>query len=453
MIGFASHALLPGGWADDVRIVLGADGRFERVEPGAAADGASWRCDIAIPGIPNLHSHAFQRGMAGLAEARGAPDDSFWSWRQAMYRLALRVTPEQMQAIATQLYVEMLRAGYTQVAEFHYLHNDLDGTPYADPAELAQRLAQAARDAGIGLTMLPTLYAQGGFDAAPLEPQQRRFRSSPDSIGRIVQSLAAQADGSMLRVGIALHSLRAAPLEAMRETVAAHPEVPVHVHVAEQQAELEACLTSTGRRPVTLLLDEMPVDRRWCLIHATHVDAAEVARIAATGAVVGLCPITEANLGDGIFPLPELLAGRGRYGIGSDSNILASPGEELRLLEYGQRLDRKRRCLAIAPGTAGSIGRSLFDAAGKGGAAACGLEAHGIRPGARADLCVLEPDALALPDATGDRILDSALFACGRLPVRDVMCGGVFRIRDSHHPDEAAIAARFQAAIRALHAS
>ncbi|WP_246395699.1 formimidoylglutamate deiminase [Gluconacetobacter tumulisoli] len=450
-VGFAGQALLPGGWHDNVRIVTDA-GRIAVVEPGGDPKGADWRTDIVIPPMPSLHSHAFQRAMAGMTETRQNPTDTFWTWRTLMYRLALRLSPDQMEIVAAFLYMEMLCAGYTQVAEFHYLHHAPDGTPYDRKAEMSLRLLAAAQGVGMGITILPTLYAQAGFNAAPLQSDQRRFATDVEMIGAIAADLRrASAGDPLVTVGLGFHSLRAVTADAMRRALAepGH-DGPIHIHVAEQQREVADSLSATGRRPVAFLMDEIPVDARWCLVHATHLDADETARMAASGAVAGLCPITEADLGDGLFPLRDFLDAGGRFGIGTDSNVLISPGEELRLLEYGQRLGRQQRCVSLPSGRTGSVGGYLYRAALQGGAQACGLPAWGLAPGARADLCVLDADRLPLPGLKGDAILDAALFASPRLPVRDVMCAGAWRVRDGRHADHDRLTQAFRTTVTAV---
>lgn len=477
----ADRALLPSGWAESVRLEVAPNGRFASVEPGADASrtdadaspsGVEQRIrGIVVPGVPNLHSHAFQRGMAGLAE-RGVATEGFWGWREVMYRFLERLGPGEVEAIAAQLFVEMLRAGYTSVAEFHYLHRDPAGEPYGDPAELSLRIASAAREAGLGLTLLPCLYTSGGFGGAPLEGAQRRFRLSVDELLSLVERLrgelgaeAHERDGQATgpgrrgpgRVGIALHSLRAVTPEELRIAVASvrdlDPEAPIHVHAAEQPAEVEACLEWSGWRPVEWLLEHAPVDGRWCLVHATHLADREVDALARSGAVTGLCPTTEANLGDGLFPLPAYLGCGGRFGIGSDSHVTVSPTEELRWLEYGQRLALGRRGVAAGDGTregAASTGARLFAGALEGGAAALGQPLGALAPGMRADLVVLDPDHPVLAGREGDATLDAWIVSGDRSPVRDVMVAGAWRVRDGHHPEEERIADRYRDAARRL---
>ncbi|HET7223672.1 MAG TPA: formimidoylglutamate deiminase [Rhodanobacteraceae bacterium] len=400
--------------------------------------------------MPNLHSHAFQRAMAGLAERRGPGDDSFWTWRETMYAFASRIGPDELRAIAAQLYVEMVKAGYTHVCEFHYLHNAPGGRPYADPAVMSRALVEAAREAGIGLTLLPVLYMTGGFDGRPLSDRQKRFGLSVDAYLGLLESLAA-LESDALRVGVALHSLRAVPEVVMREVLAsplARDRV-VHIHVAEQIGEVQDCLSLRGARPVQWLFDHVDVDERWCLVHATHLDDAEMRVLAKSGAVAGLCPTTEANLGDGLFPLADYLDANGTLGIGSDSHISVSPVEELRWLEYGQRLaTRHRNIVARVPDA--SVGEALWSAALRGG-----HRASGVLPGegARMDFIVLD-DASPLLAARDERsVIDAFLFA-GNMPlVRDVMAGGEWVVRDFRHRDEDRIAARYRNVVEVLGAA
>jgi len=452
------HAFLNGAVVDGVEITLDGRGFIEALRTGVAhcARDAEAVAGLTLPGIPNVHGHAHQRAMAGLAEAAGLGDDSFWTWRQVMYRFLARMTPDDLEAIAAQLYVEMLKAGYTAVGEFHYLHRQPDGSAYDNPAEMSLRILAAAGQAGIALTHLPALYVAGGFGPRPLGEAQRRFRMDASELLQLVEHLRMTArdhEAALLRVGIAPHSLRAAPPEELSRAVAGlraiDAEAAIHIHVAEQTAEVEDCLAWSGRRPVEWLLDEMPVDRHWCLVHATHMTAAETARLAGSGAVAGLCPTTEANLGDGFFPARDFLSEGGRIGIGSDSHISVSPVEELRWLEYGERLSRRRRAvLAGAPG--GSTGRRLLEAALAGGAQALAQPMGGIAVGRRCDLVVLDDEAPIMAGRSGDAAIDSFVFSGNVTPVRHVMVAGKWRVRDGHHADEAAIARRFRATMRQL---
>jgi formimidoylglutamate deiminase len=385
---FAS-ALLPSGWAHDVQVVITA-GAIAAVMPGVAPAAGDERHAIALPGLASLHSHAFQRGMAGLAELRGDSTDTFWTWRETMYRFALAMTPDDVAAVATLLYVEMLEQGFTRVGEFHYLHHDRDGSPYADLAEMAARIAQAAKASGIGLTLLPSFYAHGGFgDAAP-HAGQRRFICSVDQFAALMAaSRKAVENLPGVNVGVAPHSLRAVTPDELTAIISLAAGGPVHIHAAEQVKEVEDCLAWSGRRPVQWLLEHAPLDQRWCLIHATHMTEHEVSAFVKSGAVAGLCPITEASLGDGIFPAREFLDAGGRFGVGTDSNVLVGAVDELRQLEYGQRL--KHRARNVLSGGAGvSTGRTLFDHALAGGARALAQPTIGLSPGARADIVSLD---------------------------------------------------------------
>ena len=423
-------ALLPDGWAADV-LVSHRDGVITAVAAGVPCPPDADRLDgAAIPGIANLHSHAHQRAMAGLAERSGAGADNFWTWREAMYATSGRLDPDGFEAVATQLYIEMLRAGTTAVAEFHYLHHDPAGHPYADPAELSHRIIAAASAAGIGLTLLPVLYVASGFGGAPTTAGQRRFATGLDGFERLRARLPPPGLG--LVHGVAPHSLRAVPPDALAALVAAAPAGPIHIHVAEQPQEVADCLRHTGQRPVRWLLDHAPVDARWCLIHATHADADELAALAASGAVAGLCPTTEANLGDGVFPACAYQSAGGRFGIGSDSQVCVSPWEELRLLEYGQRLTLGRRTV-LAGGPGRSTGRTLVETAARHGAQACGFAGGSIAPGMRCDIAVLDIAHPRLAGREGDALLDAAVFA-GPAPVRHVIAGGRCVVRDGVHP-------------------
>ncbi|KTS70650.1 N-formimino-L-glutamate deiminase [Pseudomonas oryzihabitans] len=446
---FAERALLPEGWATDVRLEVDARGYLQSVQAHGSAEGAERLQGPLLPGMPNLHSHAFQRAMAGLAEVAGATQDSFWTWRDLMYRLVGRLEPEQVQVVARQLYIEMLKAGYTAVAEFHYVHHDPEGVPYADPAELGGRIAQAARSAGIGLTLLPVLYSYSGFGAQAPTAGQRRFLHTTDSYLELLSRLAAVLDDRQ-RLGLCFHSLRAVSGEQLA-TVLAATDVhwPVHIHIAEQQKEVDDCLAWSGRRPLEWLYDQVAVDERWCLVHATHALPNEVALMAQSGAIAGLCPTTEANLGDGIFPATAFLAAGGRFGIGSDSHVSVSPVEELRWLEYGQRLrDQQRNRLVGARQP--NVGHQLFEQALQGGAAALGQEIGALAVGRRADWVVLDGADPYLSSAPAEAVLNRWLFAGGDRQVRDVMVGGRWVVQAGRHPDEAASAQDFAQVLRTL---
>ncbi|HEY8948566.1 MAG TPA: formimidoylglutamate deiminase [Rhizomicrobium sp.] len=407
-------ALLPDGWADKVRIVLDRNviARIDKnVEPEADDD----RYGIAVPGLANLHSHAFQRGMAGLAEVRGPASDSFWTWRDVMYRFVDRLSPDDMQAIAELAYIEMLEAGFTRVGEFHYLHHDPAGKPYANIAEMGAHIAQAAHETGIALTLLPVFYAHSGFGGQPPTQGQRRFLSDPSSFAKLIEaSRNAIASLSNAVLGIAPHSLRAITPEELQAILPLAKDGPIHIHAAEQMKEVDDCVAWSGKRPVEWLLDNAGVDARWCLVHATHMTKEETARLARSGAIAGLCPITEANLGDGIFPAPDYMEAGGHFGIGSDSNVLIDLAEELRILEYGQRLSLRARNV-LAPAAGRSTGRALFDSVLTGGYQALGVCSFGLRAGAPADLVSLNATHPALAGRSGDAILDSWIFTGARL--------------------------------------
>jgi len=466
----ADHVWLPQGWADDVRIEVDT-GRYLRgalleLAPGGAGGERIGRW--VVPGVPNLHSHAFQRAMAGLAERRGNPEDSFWTWREVMYAFASKVGPDDVRAIASQVYVEMLKSGYTHVCEFHYLHHQPDGTPYADPAAMSLALIDAAQEAGIGLTLLPTLYMTGGFDGRALGERQRRFAHDVDGFLRLVERLRL-AEHSRLRIGIALHSLRAVPADAMRAVLAGiatlgesrsgfpSSRMPIHIHVAEQIGEVQDCLAVRNARPVQWLLDNAPVDARWCLVHATHIDESESKLLAASGAVAGLCPTTEANLGDGLFPLKAYMDAGGMIGIGSDSHVSVSPVEDLRWLEYGQRLSTRHRNVSAGEQRA-STGETLLMAALAGGAQAAGMPIGRLQGGDpalpsvghRADWLVLDDRAPLFAGRGCEHLVDTWLFAGNANLVRDVVVDGECVVRDFRHRDEERIARRYRAVVERL---
>jgi formimidoylglutamate deiminase len=417
-------ALLDGEWADRVRVT--ADG----ATPGADPQPGDERHAIGVPGLPNVHSHAFQRGMAGLAEARGPGSDDFWSWRELMYRFVERITPDDLEAIAAQAYAEMLETGFTRVGEFHYLHHLPDGTP---GPEMAQAIAAAAQATGIGLTLLPVFYAHGGFGGAPAGKAQRRFLNTPDSFARLVEASRGLTDV----VGIAPHSLRAATPQELRAILPLGG--PIHIHIAEQVKEVQDCLAWSGKRPVEWLLSEMPVDARWTLVHATHLTDAERTALSRSGAVAGLCPITEANLGDGIFPAAAFLDEGGTIAIGSDSNVRIDATEELRLLEYGQRLTARARNVLATPGR--STGARLFEAALTGGRQSLGAT--------DASWVSLNPADPAFAARAGDAILDSWIFAA-RAPIDCVWVGGKKVVENGRHIHRDAIQTRFRATLARL---
>ena len=444
---FFDQALLPEGWRSAVRIVA-SSGRITSVEAGVAAGADDERHAIAVPGMPNLHSHAFQRGMAGLAEVRGPAADTFWTWRETMYRFALSMSPDDVEAVAAQLYVEMLEAGYTRVGEFHYLHHDLDGSPYSDPAEMGARVAAAAAETGVSLTLLPVFYAHATFGGAAPLPEQRRFICDPELFGRLLETssrMVSSLDGANL--GIAPHSLRAVTPGELAILIEAASHGPVHIHAAEQVREVEESVAALGARPIDWLLDNAPLDARWCVIHATHMTAEETAGLARSGAVAGLCPVTEANLGDGIFNGPGFIENRGRYGIGTDSNIRIGVADELRQLEYAQRLANRARNV-MARG--GSTGRGLLDAAVKGGGQALDAGEGGLRAGEWADIVSLRSSHAALVGRSGDALLDSWIFVAGNEAVNCVWARGTKQVADGRHRMRDQVRPRYDAAIRRL---
>jgi formimidoylglutamate deiminase len=411
MLWFQS-ALTPDGWAQDVRIAV-ADGCIVRLDAGCAAQAGDERHAMALPGLCNLHSHAFQRGMAGLAETGGPEGDNFWTWREVMYRFLDRLGPEEVEAITAEAYVEMIESGFTRVGEFHYLHHAPSGAPYANLAELAERVAAAADETGIGLTLLPVFYAHANFGGALPEPGQRRFLNSTAGFERLLEaSVRALAPLEGANLGVAPHSLRAAAPDELAVIAALAPDGPIHIHAAEQAKEVEDCLVWSGARPVQWLLDHAAVDRRWCLVHATHMTDNETRQLAKSGAVAGLCPITEANLGDGVFPAVDYLRVGGAFGLGTDSNVMIDAAGELRALEYAQRLFHRARNV-LAPEAGRSTGRALFERAVAGGAQALGQSPSGLREGASADIISLDMDHPALTGRSGDGILDSWIFAGG----------------------------------------
>ena len=431
---FFKNALLEDGWAENVEIEVDKSGVIGRVTKNSAVQDKAADGEIAIPGIGNLHSHAFQRAMAGLGERMGAADDDFWSWRETMYDFVQKISPEDLTAIAGALYIEMLEAGFTAVGEFHYLHHQPDGAPYDDPAEMSGRLFEAARATGIGMTLLPVFYTRGDFSGVALSDRQARFFHDADAFAHLVErcrEIAGDAPGAI--VGVAPHSLRAAPPEALPLLVSAAHKGPIHIHIAEQQKEVEACLAAYGARPVDWLLDHCDVTDQWCLVHATHMTTDETKRAARSGAVAGICPITEANLGDGIFNGVEYLAEGGIWGVGSDSHVRIDAAEELRLFEYSQRLRDQKRIRLAKPQA--SNGRCLFDDATRGGAKALGRQSGAISEGMSADIVCLDPDHSVLAGKSGDAWLDGWIFAGDKGCVKDVWVRGQHLVKDGAHRD------------------
>jgi formiminoglutamate deiminase len=443
--------LLPDGWARNIRAEI-SGGRFESIERDVPPRESDERVTLALPGMCNVHSHGFQRGMAGLTEYRGPDADNFWSWRTLMYRFVGRMTPEDIGAISAQAYVEMLEGGFTRVGEFHYVHHDPKGMPYVNPAETAIHVASAVARTGIGLTLLPVFYAHGGFDGAKPNDGQKRFVTSLDEFARLMEA-SRKIVGSLedANLGVAPHSLRAVTPDELARVVPLAGSGPVHIHAAEQTGEVEQCLAWSGARPVQWLLDHAAIDRRWCLVHSTHVTDEECDRLAASGAVAGLCPITEANLGDGIFPAPKYLAAGGAFGIGTDSNVSIGVADELRQLEYSQRLrDRARN--VVGTGDVRSTGRVLFEGAIRGGARALGVDAEvaGIAKGNAADFVSLNMDAPALALKEGDALLDSWIFAGSAGVIDGVWRAGRKLVSDGRHIARGEVAGKYRDTMQRL---
>lgn len=448
---WCEQAWLTDGWHSHVRLIV-ENGRISAVETGVSAAHDDERHAIVLPGLPNLHSHAFQRGMAGLAERAGQGGDSFWTWREAMYHFVDRLDPEGLHAIAALAYAEMLESGFTSVGEFHYLHHDVDGQRYDDVAVMAHAIAAAAAETGIGLTMLPVFYAHSGFGGAAPKPGQRRFINDVNGFLTLLEATREAIAGlDDAFVGIAPHSLRAATAEELAAIAAMAAGAPIHIHIAEQIPEVDACLAWSGARPVEWLFDHADVGPDWCLVHATHVTESERRAIVGSGAVVGLCPITEANLGDGLFPAREFFAESGRFGVGSDSNVEIDAAAELRLLEYGQRLAHRGRNL-LAGGAGQSTGANLYRGALAGGGQALGRGSAGLAIGAAADIVSLKAGDPYFAGRSGDAILDSWIFGRGARLVDCVWRRGIKQVESGRHIARDAIDSRYRAAMRPLFA-
>jgi len=450
-VHFAS-VLLPDGWARNVRVEI-AGGCIRALERNVAAVAGDELVAVALPGMANVHSHAFQRGMAGLTEYQGADADNFWSWRELMYRFVSRMTPDDIEAISALAYVEMLESGFTRVGEFHYVHHDPAGKPYADLAEMAVRIAAACTQTGIGLTLLPVFYAHGGFGGQAPTDGQRRFINDVPRFAKLLEaSRRAVASLPDAILGVAPHSLRAVTPSQLAEVVALQPAGPIQIHAAEQTQEVEECLAWSGARPVQWLLDHVALDGRWCLVHATHQTPEDIERFARSGAIAGFCPITEANLGDGLAPAAPFLRQGGTFGIGTDSNVRIGVAAELQLLEYSQRLrDRSRNVLCDA---GRSTGRSLFEGALRGGAQATGTHKHGadagLAIGASADFFSLNPDAPTLAERGADALLDSMLFAGGHDCIDAVWRAGRKVVSHGQHHAREAVVRAYRAVLAGL---
>jgi formimidoylglutamate deiminase len=442
------QALLPQGWQSGVLLAV-ADGIITHIEIDTPLPKGAERHAIALPGLGNVHSHSFQRGMAGLAERRGPDEDTFWTWREVMYQFLDRLDPDDVEAIAALAFAEMLESGFTRVGEFHYLHHDPAGRRYANPAELAERIAAAASTTGIGLTMLPVFYAHGGFGGAVPSQGQRRLVCNIDSFANLLEGTRrAVSPLPDAVVGVAPHSLRAVTPDELNVVSAMASAGPIHIHAAEQVREVEDSVAWSGQRPVEWLLDHADIDTRWTLIHATHVTESETRALAASGAVAGLCPMTEANLGDGIFPAASFVASGGRFAVGSDSNIVIDAGRELELLEYAQRLAHRQRNV-VNPGE-GSTGAGLFRMALEGGAQALGAGAEGIRVGQPADIVGLNPDHPSLIQRSGDVLIDGWVFAGGAAAVDKVWRRGELVVDRGQHLRKGSILSRYRATMKKL---
>jgi len=441
------HALLSDGWANDVKVNIDEHGTISHIEKDIS--GAIQGC--LLPGMANLHSHAHQRAMAGLAERAGATDDSFWTWRKTMYQLLQNIQPEHLYAIASQLYVEMLKSGYTRVAEFQYLHHQPSGKPYDNPAEMSLQTMQAALDTGLGITNLPVHYQFSGFGKQTLNEQQQRFHNNPELFLKIVENIEENAKNHKnINTGVAAHSLRAIGKEEFTQVLSSIKDKnkPIHIHIAEQTKEVDDCIAWSGQRPVEYLFNTFDVNHQWCLVHATHMNESETLALARSSAVAGICPTTEGNLGDGFFNAVEYLKANGHFGIGSDSHISISPSEELRWLEYGQRLIHRSRNVLSDYGQ--STGLTLFEKAIAGGAQACAHNSGEIAVGKRADFIVLDTDHPLLCERKEDEILDSWIFSGNHNTVRDVYVAGQHIIQNGQHAQQDEIATRFKLTLNTL---
>jgi formimidoylglutamate deiminase len=446
---FAKQALLHSGWANDVLVDVDG-GLISNITPNSMITSAGVAVDTLLPALANVHSHTFQRSMAGMSEVRAKGRDNFWTWRDLMYWFVDRLTPEQIEAIAALAFMEMQEAGFGSVGEFHYVHHQKGGAHFADVAELSNRIFAAAKDTGIGLTHLPVLYSFGGAGKAPLATGQLRFGNTVDEFWNLFEQAQKNLFGmpADFQMGIAPHSLRATSPEDLKELLSAHKRGPVHMHIAEQTKEVEDIKAWLGATPVEWLLDSFHVDASWCLIHATHMSVTETTAFARSGAVAGLCPITEANLGDGPFNGPGYLNAGGVFGIGSDSNIQISVVAELCALEYSQRLrDRARNIMVVGEG---SVGHTLYTGAAKGGAQALGRNAGEIAVGKLADLVGINSDAPALCALNTEQLLDGLVFVAKDNVITDVWSAGRHSVKGGAHINRPVIIANYKKAIASL---
>lgn len=450
---WAEQAWIDRRWQQAVLLDVDAQGLWHCITAGVLTppDHARRLSGPVLPGLVNAHSHAFQRAFVGLSERRASASDDFWSWRERMYRVALRITPAQMRAVAAQLYLELLRGGYTQVCEFHYLHHTPQGQPYADRATMCWSLADAAEHAGIGLTLLPVLYERAGFARSQLQDDQRRFAGTPEMVMALARAVRASGR-RRVNAGVAIHSLRAASAPAIKALLqqVGQDGTPIHIHVAEQAGEVDDCIKTTGARPIQYLCDTLAPDARWQLVHATHASPREIDALARSGAGIVICPATEANLGDGLTDLAGWLRAGVPMAIGSDSHVVRNWPEELRWLEYGQRLLHRKRNVAAAPGKQDATAARLFDAALAAGAPAAGQSRWGLVTGARADALVLDTRAPALLGIAPSYLLDALVFGGTEPALREVLVAGAVVLQDGHHPDQDAIGTAFADAMQDL---
>jgi len=461
---YAENILLNDGWASKQTITI-EQGVITAIDAGMI-EGAEIAQGAVIPGMVNCHSHAFQRAFAGFSEQGSEGQDSFWTWRKIMYQFLAQLTEVDAKNIAKQLYIEMLKMGYTRVAEFHYLHHDIDGSAYnskaitdksASLATMAQAIFDAAQESGIGLTLLPVLYQHSGFGEQSPSEGQKRFINSTEQFNQLVSDCFTLSEQySNTNVGIAPHSLRAVDktslLSAVEHVRRLDNQAPIHIHISEQQKEVDDCLEYFGKRPVQWLLDNVELDKHWCLIHATHIDEAERKGIIAKEAIAGICPTTEANLGDGIFPTTEFLAEKGTIAIGSDSHISVNPIEELRWLEYAQRLIKQQRAI-LATDEHASVGQNLWQQAAMGGAQSTNSNTGCLAIGKQADLLVLDKDKTKLFANANQQLLDSMIFASQQNPVSYVMVNGIWQIKAQQHVEQVQASDNFAKLLVRLSAS
>ena len=442
---YAESILLTDGWAKRQTLTIN-DGIIVAINSGKS-ENVDHEVGTIIPGMVNCHSHAFQRAFAGFSEQGSEGQDSFWTWRNIMYKFLGQLTDKNAEVIANQLYIEMLKMGYTRVAEFHYLHHDINGDNYAELATMAHAIFKAAQQSGIGLTLLPVLYRHSGFGELLPTDGQKRFINSVGQFNQLVSDCYDLSQNySNTNIGIAPHSLRAVDKNSLIEVVAhvrsLDANAPIHIHIAEQQKEVDDCLAHYGQRPVEWLLANIPLDSHWCLIHATHITEQERRGIIASKAIAGICPTTEANLGDGIFPTTEFLSEQGTLAIGSDSHISVNPIEELRWLEYTQRLIKQQRAI-LADAKQASVGQNLWQQAAKGGAQSTNTNTGELAIGKQADLLVLDEQQTRLFASSEQHLLDSLIFASQKNPVQDVMVNGQWVVRNYQHEAEQDIASKF----------